>query len=64
MEQERHERQGNRRNLDHLKRGDQQSVGTETDQADGSEDSGNNDQNRLDEERCANRLEDTPFELG
>jgi hypothetical protein len=59
MEQERQATQGNRRNLDHLKRGDQQSAETgigQVGQVDGSEGSGSNDQSRLNEERGANKL--------
>jgi hypothetical protein len=55
MEQERQATQGIRRNLDHLKRGDQQE--TETGQIDGGRgDSGETDWNRLNEERSAYRL--------
>jgi hypothetical protein len=57
MEQERQVLRGARRNLDHLKWGDLRSFDEEMDQSSGSEDSGNDDQNFLNEERCANRLE-------
>jgi hypothetical protein len=59
MEQERHTdhgNQGHRRNLDHLKRGDQNAAETANDQAGGSEESGSSDQNRLIEWRSANAL--------
>jgi hypothetical protein len=56
MEQERLVSQGHRRNLDHLKLGDQQSVETETDQAADEDHSVSSDQNRLNEERGANGL--------
>jgi hypothetical protein len=56
MEQERLARQGRRRNLDHLKRGDQNATETATDQAADEDHSWSSDQNRLNEERCVRRL--------
>jgi hypothetical protein len=58
MEQERLVRQGSRRNLDHLKRGDQKAAETATDQADGSDDFGSSDQNRLNEERLGKDVDE------
>jgi hypothetical protein len=58
MEQERQALRGARRNLDHLKRGDLRASDEEMDQSSGSEDSGSDDQDFLNEGRCANRLKE------
>jgi hypothetical protein len=55
MDQERQVLRGVRRNLDHLKRGDLRSSDEKMDHSSGSEDSGSDDQNFLNEKRCANR---------
>jgi hypothetical protein len=58
MEQERQALRGARRNLDHLKRGDLRASDEEMDQSSGSEDSGSDDQDFLNERRCANSLKE------
>jgi hypothetical protein len=57
MEQERQILRGARRNLDHLKRGDLRSSDEEMDQSSGSEDSGSDDQNFLNEGQGGNGLD-------
>jgi hypothetical protein len=58
MDQERLARLGNRRNLDHLKRGDQKAAETDTEQAVDNEHSESSNQNRLNEDGYVNRLGD------